>query len=93
MSSLPAFAIGVSGLVTGAAIGFFTRRARLCSFGAVEDALIGHDWRRIKIFGLALGIALLGTQALILAGLFDPATTTYSPMRLPWLSTDRKSVV
>ena len=51
----------LSGLVIGTAVGFAVRYAKLCSFGAIEDALMGGDSRRLRIFGLALGIAILGT--------------------------------
>jgi uncharacterized protein len=73
------------GLVAGVSCGFAVRHARLCTFGAIEDALIGHDFRRAKIFALALAVALLGTQALIAGGMLAPEDTTYLPMRLAWL--------
>ena len=79
MTALPALAVGLVGLCVGVAAGFAVQRARLCSFGAVEDALIGRDWRRMKVFGLALAVALIGTQTLTLAGVFDPSLTTYIP--------------
>lgn len=76
----------LAGVLIGAACGFTVRRARLCSFGAVEDAWMGHDTRRLRIFGLALAIALLGTQILVGLGLLDPAMSTYVQPALPWLS-------
>jgi len=72
------------GLAVGSLVGFFVRRARLCSFGAIESALVGHDWRRMKVFGLALAIALAGTQVLAVAGWLDPLRTTYVAARFPW---------
>lgn len=86
MITLSPMLVSLVGLLTGAACGYAVRRARLCSFGAIEDALIGQDWRRMKVFALALAIALAGTQALILAGLFDSAATTYLPIRVAVLS-------
>lgn len=80
MTGLPAFAVGMIGLAVGFAAGFAVQRARLCTFGAIEDALVGGNWRRMKAFGLALGIAVLGTQMLVLAG-FDPTASTYIPGR------------
>lgn len=84
MEGMPVWAPGMGGLIVGAAIGFATRRARLCSFGAVEDALMGGDTRRLKAFGLALGVAILGTQALVLAGALGPGETSYVSAALPW---------
>lgn len=81
MTGLTALAVGVVGLIVGFAGGFAVQRARLCTFGAVEDALLGGNWRRMRAFGLALAIALLGTQALVHGAGFDPSTTTYVPDR------------
>lgn len=79
------WSIGLAGLATGSVVGFFVQRARLCTFGAIEDALIGQDWRRMKIFGLSLGLAILATQALIGVGALDPEYVTYLPQRMPVL--------
>ena len=40
----------------------------------------------MKVFGLALAIAILGTQSLILMGWLDPLRTTYVATRFAWLS-------
>jgi uncharacterized protein len=76
----------LSGLAVGIALGFAIQRAKLCSFGAVEDFLMGGDSRRLRVFALALGIALLGTQALVLSGILNPLETTYTPAAVPLLS-------
>jgi len=86
MQGLSAWMPAICGFAIGAAAGFAVRRARLCSFGAIEDALIGGDSRRLKVFALALGIAILGTQALIIGGLLHPDQTSYTRSALPVLS-------
>ena len=83
MQDMSAWTQAVGGLVIGMIAGFAVRHARLCSFGAIEDAMMGGDTRRLRIFGLALGVAILGTQALIVGGLFDPSLSTYTPASLP----------
>lgn len=83
MQNMSAWMQVLGGFAIGAAAGFAVRHARLCTFGAIEDALMGGDSRRLRIFGLALGIAILGTQALIVAGLLDPELVTYTPPALP----------
>lgn len=83
---MPGWAIALSGFLIGCAAGYAVHRGRLCSFGAIEDALMGNDWRRIKTFALALAIAIAGAQGLILAGLFDPATTSYVPQNVAIIS-------
>lgn len=74
----------LAGLLVGGIAGFSVFRARLCTFGALEDALVGHDWRRMKVFGLALGLAIAGTQLLAITGLLAPERTHYVPSMLPW---------
>lgn len=86
MQSLSAWLPGLGGLAIGAAAGFAVRHARLCSFGAIEDALMGGDSRRLRVFGLALGIAVLGTQTLIVGGILRPELTTYTPSGLPLIA-------
>lgn len=80
---MPASITGVFGLLGGLVIGALVQRSRLCTFGAMEDALIGRDWRRMKVFGLALGVAILATQMLVLSGNLDPDRVTYVPGSLP----------
>lgn len=74
------------GLAIGASVGFAARYAKLCSFGAIEDALMGQDTRRLRVFALALGIAILGTQGLVAGGWLDPALTNYAPPAVPVLA-------
>ena len=59
-----AFAIGIIA-------GFAVRRAKLCTFGAIESLLFGGDARRVKALAAGLGVAIAITQALILAGLLN----------------------
>jgi len=86
MEGLPNWALGLCGTFIGAAAGFTARRARLCSFGAIEDALMGGDTRRLRIFGLALALAMIATQTLILMDLLHPDQTRYLSSAVPWLS-------
>ncbi|MCA0424445.1 MAG: YeeE/YedE family protein [Proteobacteria bacterium] len=85
MDGLPLPSVSLIGALVGVLTGYFVRRARLCSFGAIESALIGRDWRRLKVFGIALGVALAGTQLAILIGWLDPLRSSYVAAKLPWL--------
>lgn len=77
--------LALAGLAIGVVVGFAVKRARLCTFGALEDAFVGSDTRRLRVFGLALAVAIIGAQALVLGGLLDPAQTTYVSVAVPWL--------
>ncbi|MBX7200690.1 MAG: YeeE/YedE family protein [Rhodospirillaceae bacterium] len=57
------------GLVLGAIIGAAAFLINFCVLGAVADILFATDWRRMRAWMLAAGIALLGTQSLSAAGL------------------------
>jgi uncharacterized membrane protein YedE/YeeE len=82
---LPGWAIALCGGLIGFVIGFAARRGRLCTFGALEDAFIGGNFRRLKVLALALGLAVLITQILILSGALWPEVIRYTPSRLPFL--------
>jgi uncharacterized membrane protein YedE/YeeE len=86
MEGMPSYAVGLMGFLIGAILGYAIRRAKLCTFAAIEDATIGGDTRRLKVFALALAIAMIGTQALVVTGQIDPAATPYVPASFPWLS-------
>ncbi len=86
MEAMPGWVTGAFGFLIGVAAGFFVRRARLCTFGAFEDAIAGQDTRRLKVFGLAFAVAVLATQALVLFAGLDLAQVRYLPSQMPWLA-------
>ncbi len=77
--------VSLCGFALGVIAGAVTQRSRLCSFGAIEDAAVAGDTRRLRVFGLALGVAVLFTQALIVTGYLEPLNTTYVASGLPWI--------
>lgn len=66
--------------------GFIASRTNFCTLGAVSDALNMGDWNRMRMWGLAVGVAVLGTAALQAAGFIDTANAFYTGPRLIWLS-------
>ena len=69
-----AAAIGAFG---GILLGLAARLGRFCSLGAIEDALYGGQGKRLGQWGIAIGVAILGSGALIAGGLFDPRASFY----------------
>ena len=51
--------IGLSG---GVLLGLAARRGRFCTLGAIEDVLYAGDWRRVRMWALALGLSIIGVQ-------------------------------
>lgn len=56
------------GLGIGAVVGAAAFLSNFCFLGGVSDILFARDWRRMRAWMLAAGVALLGTQALDAAG-------------------------
>ncbi len=54
--------------------------------GAVADVVTMGDWNRLRQWGLAAGVAIIGFGVLAAAGLIDPAHALYTSNRWIWLS-------
>ena len=66
--------------------GAIAQRTHFCTMGAVSDIVNMGDWTRMRMWGLALGVAMIGFFALAAAGLIDPSKTLYASNRFIWLS-------
>lgn len=65
------------GLLGGLALGLAARIGRFCTLGAIEDYLYGDDDRRMRMWLIAIGVAVIGTHLAAFAGLFDLGQTAY----------------
>ncbi len=70
------------GLAGGVILGLAARLAEFCTFGAIESAYMGHDQRRIRLWGVVLGVAMLCVFALDAIGQLDISQTLYH--RIQW---------
>ena len=68
---------GTVGLGVGVLLGLCARLGDFCTLSALETALIGGDFRRIHIWSLALGVAILSTHLADAWGLIDVGRTLY----------------
>ena len=59
------------GLVLGVAFGFLAQRSRFCLRSAVIEFARNHTGGKLTVWLFAFAAAVMGTQALVLAGLFD----------------------
>ncbi|MEY3200686.1 MAG: hypothetical protein RIR70_236 [Pseudomonadota bacterium] len=70
----------------GLTFGALTTATRFCTMGAVADIVSMNDWSRMRMWALAILVAMLGTQAMSAAGLIDLSKTFYTSTNLRWAS-------
>ena len=75
-----------SGFVLSMAFGAIVQRTHFCTMGAVSDIVNMGDWTRMRMWGMAAGVAMIGFFGLSAAGLVDPSKTLYASTRFIWLS-------
>ena len=61
-------AVALAGLLGGVALGLAARVGRFCTLGAIEDLFWSSDTRRVRMWGLAVGVAVVGTQFFLFSG-------------------------
>lgn len=67
----------VIGLLGGVLLGLAARLGRFCTLGAIEDYLYSSDDRRLRMWGVAIAVAVIGTHLAIATGNLDPFETQY----------------
>jgi len=70
----------------GAAFGAVSQKTHFCTMGAVADIINMDDWSRMRMWLLAIAVAILGSAALHAAGLVDLGKTIYRGSSVAWLS-------
>jgi uncharacterized protein len=66
--------------------GAVSNKTNFCTMGAVSDVVNMGDWNRMRMWLLAIAVAIAGASALQLAGLIDLSKTIYTSPRFTWLS-------
>jgi len=61
-------------------------KTNFCTMGAVSDVVNMGDWGRLRMWLLAIAVAMLGASGLQLAGLIDVSKTIYASPNFTWLS-------
>ena len=85
-TSNPAFAVVVGGFVLAFIFGAVANRTNFCTMGAVSDVVNMGSWGRMRMWLLAIAVAILGTHALQLAGWIDITKSFYVRPNVTWLS-------
>jgi uncharacterized membrane protein YedE/YeeE len=87
-SDLPGLAAQVLWATFGLAVAFgaIAQRTHFCTMGAVADIVNIGDWGRMRMWALAIGVAMLGFNAMVYLGWVEAGKSIYAGNRLIWLS-------
>lgn len=67
-------------------VGAISQRTDFCTLGAVSDIVSMGHWGRMRMWLLAIAVAILGAQGLYAAGLIDLSKSFYVRPGFTWLS-------
>lgn len=69
-----------------ALFGAIAQRTHFCTMGAVADIFSFGDWTRMRMWVLAIGVAMIGFNAMAGLGWIDATQSLYGGTRFMWLS-------
>jgi hypothetical protein len=69
--------VALVGLFGGLLLGLAARIGRFCTLGAIEDLYYGENPLRLRMWGVAIGVSVIGTFGLSATGLLDLDQTLY----------------
>jgi uncharacterized membrane protein YedE/YeeE len=85
-TSNPGTVVALGGFVLAFIFGAVANRTNFCTMGAVSDVVNMGSWARMRMWLLAIAVAILGTHALQLAGMIDLSKSFYVRPNVTWLS-------
>ena len=66
--------------------GAIAQRTNFCTMGAISDIYNMGSWTRMRMWGMAVGIAMIGFYGMAWLGWIDPSQSIYTGSRVIWLS-------
>jgi uncharacterized membrane protein YedE/YeeE len=85
LQHLPAL-VAWSAFGLAAVFGAVANRVDFCTMGAVTDLVVSGDWRRMRMWLLAIAVAIAGATWLEATGLADLGKSIYTAPRVAWAS-------
>lgn len=74
--------VALIGALGGAVLGLAARLGRFCTLAAIEDAMYGCDLRRLRMWAVAIGVAMIGVLVLSESGTVDFSASLYHRLDL-----------
>jgi uncharacterized membrane protein YedE/YeeE len=74
------------GFVLAFIFGAVASKSNFCTMGAISDVVNMEHWGRVRMWLLAIAVAMIGANILHSAGLIDLTKSVYQRPALPWLS-------
>lgn len=74
------------GFLVAFALGAISQRTQFCTLGAVSDIVNMNDWSRMRMWVLAMAVAIIGAQAFYALGLIDLSKSFYARPNITWAS-------
>ena len=68
------------------AFGFIAQRTHFCTMGAISDVVNMGSWTRMRMWGMAVGVAAIGFYGMAWLGWIDAEKSIYTSGRIIWLS-------
>ncbi|MEK9672566.1 MAG: YeeE/YedE family protein [Rhodospirillaceae bacterium] len=85
MAELPVgLIVSSAGFGLGIVFGITAQRTNFCTMGALSDAVFMEEWNRFRAWMLAVAVAVLGSQALHIAGVLNLSKSIYLTANLGW---------
>ena len=66
--------------------GAIAQRTHFCTMGAVADIVNMGDWSRMRMWVMAMGVAMIGFNTMVWLGWVQAGQSVYAAPRLIWLS-------
>lgn len=66
--------------------GWVAQKTHFCTMGAISDIVNMGDWTRMRMWGMAVGVATLGFYGMAWMGWIDASKNFYTSPRVVWLS-------
>src|SRR5262245_5484963 len=85
VAHLPLLVAGLA-FVLAFVFGAVANRVNFCTMGAVTDVVNFGDWRRMRMWVLAIAVAVAGAGVLTALGLVDLTKAIYTNPTVAWLS-------